>query len=148
MQDQDWNLSVLIATRKGDRSYERLSRDCGGIPTANRLQQIATRKLNEFPNPDTIEGLAAGLGATVTDITLACARSLGLNVRSGDPRALVIADAGTLPGEAQEVILALSRQMLRLAEMEADIDVTGKQVRGDLHLVSDDEEDSAVEEAY
>jgi hypothetical protein len=111
--EKDLNLSDLILTRKGSRSYERLSKDCGGLPTANRLQQIATKELNEFPNPDTIRGLSRGLGSTITDVTLAAARSLGLNVRTGDPDALVLANAGLLPVEAQEVILAVTRQMLK-----------------------------------
>jgi sirohydrochlorin ferrochelatase len=115
-QEQQFDLAALLRARKGDRSYERLSRDCGGFPTANRLQQIATKQLNEFPNPDTIRGLAMGLGTTVTEVTLASARSLGLNVRAADADAMVIAGAGKLPPDAQEAILAVARQMERLTK--------------------------------
>lgn len=130
MEQQQWDLAMLVKMRKGDRSYERLSRDCGGFPTANRLQQIATAPMNTFPNPETITGLSQGLGATITDVTLAAARSLGLNVRSGEPDALVIAGAGALPAEAQEILLAMARQMMKLVEAERP---------GKLHLVADDE---------
>jgi hypothetical protein len=111
--EPDSTLATLILSRKGSRSYERLSRDCGGFPTANRLQQIATKDLSEFPTPDTIRGISRGLGSTVTEVTLAAARSLGLNVHAGDPDALVLAGAGALPADAQEVIFAIARQLLK-----------------------------------
>ena len=75
------DLRELIAGTKGERSYEALSRDCGGVPTSKRLHQLATTTLKNFPDPPTIEGLARGLGVTVTEIVLASARSLGLSVR-------------------------------------------------------------------
>ena len=36
------NLSELIAIHKSGRSYEELARDCGGVLSSQRLQQIAT----------------------------------------------------------------------------------------------------------
>lgn len=114
MNNADWTLARLIAARKGDRSFKRLSTDCGGTPTANRLQQMSTKEISAFPDPDTIRGIAMGLGTTITEVTLAAARSLGLNVASGEPDALIVAGAGTLPAEAQEAILGVSREMQRL----------------------------------
>ena len=76
------DLRDLIAGTKGERSYETLSRDCGGTPTAKRLHQLATAEPKNFPDPPTIQGLARGLGVTVTEVVLASARSLGLAVRS------------------------------------------------------------------
>lgn len=114
MNNQDWTLARLIAQRKGDRSFKRLSSDCGGTPTANRLQQIATKDISAFPDPETIRGIAMGLGTTITEVTLASARSLGLAVASGEPDALIVAGAGTLPAEAQEAIMDVSREMQRL----------------------------------
>lgn len=110
-----YDLSTLLLERKAERSFERLSKDCGGYPTANRLQQIATGQLNEFPNPDTIKGIARGTGLTVTEVVLASARSLGLPVRDADLSALVIAGAGDLPAGAKETIYSVARQMMRLA---------------------------------
>lgn len=111
--EKEPNLAALINLRKGDRSYERLSRDCGGNPSRARLQQIATGELKEFPDPETIQCLSRGLGATVTDIILASARSLGLNVAIGDPEALVVAGAGALDPSAQDVILGVARELLK-----------------------------------
>jgi hypothetical protein len=111
--ETELNLSDLLLARKGSRSYERLSKDCGGFPTANRLQQIATKDISEFPTPDTIRGLSRGLGSTVTEVTLAAARSLGLSVHAGDPDALVLAGAGRLSADAQEVIFTIARQLLK-----------------------------------
>lgn len=114
LRNDDWTLARLIGQRKGDRSFKRLSLDCGGIPTANRLQQMATKDINAFPDPDTIRGMSLGLGTTITEVTLAIARSLGLNVASGEPDALTLAGAGALPVEAQEAIISVSREMQRL----------------------------------
>lgn len=113
-KNDNWTLARLIGQRKGDRSFKRLSTDCGGIPTANRLQQMATKDISAFPDPDTIRGISLGLGTTITEVTLASARSLGLNVASGEPDALTLAGAGALPVEAQEAILSVSREMQRL----------------------------------
>lgn len=111
--EKEPTLAALINLRKGDRSYEALSRDCHGNPSRARLQQMATQKLREFPDPETIQGLSRGLGATVTDIILASARSLGLSVAVGDPDALVVAGAGNLDAGAQDVILGLARELLK-----------------------------------
>lgn len=129
--ENEYDLASLILTRKGSRSYERLSKDCGGFPTANRLQQLATKGLNEFPTPDTIRGMSRGLGATITDITLACARSLDLNVRMGDPDALVLAGAGALPLEAQEVIQSVTRQMLKAYRAAIAAEAEAAEARGE-----------------
>lgn len=111
--EKEPTLAALINQRKGTRSYVRLSRDCGGNPSRARLQQMATQKLREFPDPETIQCLSRGLGATVTEIILASARSLGLSVAVGDPGALVVAGAGNLSPGAQDVILGLARELLK-----------------------------------
>lgn len=74
-------LAELIRRTKGDRSYDQLARDCGGAPSAQRLQQIATNKpLKAFPDAETILSLARGLGVPVRTVVLASADSLGLPV--------------------------------------------------------------------
>jgi hypothetical protein len=123
-------LAGLIADRKGTRSYDRLSRDCGGVPTSKRLHQLATVTPKNFPDPDTIRGLAAGLGVTVTDIVMASARSLGLSVYTGnDPSALSIGGAGELPDSAKETLTTVAREFIKLTSQyqtdgEADAQVT------------------------
>jgi len=109
------DLATLILDRKADRSFERLSKDCGGTPSKNRLQQMTVRVPDGFPTPKAIEGIARGTGATVTEVVMASARSLGLNVTPDDPSALVIARAGLLPLDAKETIFSVARQMMRLA---------------------------------
>ena len=71
-------LSELLNERKGDRSYEALERDCGGVPKAARLQQIATKPPKTFPDPDSIRGLARGLRVPERVVLAAAAESLGL----------------------------------------------------------------------
>lgn len=107
------DLASLIAHRKGTRSYERLASDCGGVVTAARLHQLAKGKITRFSDPDVINGLAQGLGTTVTEVVAAMSRSLGLDVRYGqDPQALVIGGAGSLPDRAQEVVTSVARELL------------------------------------
>ncbi|MGN7133418.1 hypothetical protein ACTHQY_09105 [Rhodococcoides corynebacterioides] len=108
-------LAALIAERKGDRSYDRLSSDCGGTPSAARLQQLTTAPLKNFPDPPSIKGMSAGLGTTVTDIVLACARSLGLEVYDGtDPSALLLSGAAELPSSSRNLLIDLAGEFLRL----------------------------------
>lgn len=108
------DLAALITKRKGDRSFRQLAVDCGGRISANRIQQIATQELRSFPDPDTIRALARGLSTTVTEVTLAAARSLGLRVATHDPEALIVADAGNLPQPAQDLILSMSRKLMEM----------------------------------
>jgi hypothetical protein len=106
-------LGSLILDLKGDRSFERLSRDCGGIPKANRLNTLAGgQKINNFPDPPTIRGLSRGLNVSVTRIVLAAARSLDLNVSDSDPDELVLQGAGALPTESKQLLISMSHQLL------------------------------------
>ncbi|MHA7144221.1 hypothetical protein ACX80U_05835 [Arthrobacter sp. TmT3-37] len=105
-------LRNLILDRKGSRSYERLARDCGGVPKANRLHAMVANGLNNFPDPATIRGLSRGLNVSITTIVLACARSVGLPVsESGDSDELVLQGAGALPADSKELLVNMSRQL-------------------------------------
>lgn len=80
------NLSDLIATHRGDRSYAALARDCGGAPASERLRQLVTAPIRNFPDPPTIKGLATGLRLPESEVVLAAAESLGLEVRRSRSR--------------------------------------------------------------
>lgn len=110
-------LRSLIRNLRGDRNNLELSRDCGGIPTQSRLQQISTAPIKLFPDPDTIKGLARGLNVTVGEIVSVCARDLGLNMGSSDESALVLAGARELPESAQSVLIAVSREFQHLNDL-------------------------------
>lgn len=112
------DLAGLIADAKGDRSYDAISRACGGKPTPERLHQLATQPIKNFPGPDTIAALARGLGRTVTDVVAAASRSVGLEVQMGsDPLSLTIPTAGSLPSPAQDALREVARQMLSLHQV-------------------------------
>ena len=120
MSDEQ-TLAGLIADRKGTRSYDKLSKDCGGTPTSKRLHQLANVAPKNFPDPDTIRGLAIGLGVTVTDIVMASARSLELPVYTGnDPNALSIGGAGALPESAKETLTTVAREFIKLTSQLSD----------------------------
>lgn len=109
-------LAELIITQKGDRTYRKLSKDCGGMPTDSRLNSLVNVGIKNFPDIDTIQRLAIGLRVNVTDVLLACARSLGLNVGAGDPGSLSIPGAGYLPDSAKELLADTASEMLKLQQ--------------------------------
>lgn len=139
------DLAALIAAHQGDRSYDRLSRDCGGIPTGQRLHQLATSQIKDYPAAPTIRGLARGLSVSQTTVVLACARSLGLEVRSGEDQGV---DLEGLTSRQADAIRGVVRAMLEPeredarerptitpatpeVEVVADLDASGQgRVRG------------------
>jgi hypothetical protein len=110
-------LRALVASRRGDRNNAELSRDCGGIPTQSRLQQLANNTIKVFPDPDTIRGLARGLNVTVEQVISACAADLSLPMGTPDDSALVLGGARYLPETSQQILVNLSREMQRLADV-------------------------------
>ena len=111
-------LQQLIKDRKGDRSYQRVSKDSGGKPTFQTLASLAEKPMKSFPSKETIEGLERGLGVPAREIILAAARSLNINV-SGDAD-LVIAGAGRLPVASQALLYSMAHEMLNLQEGKYD----------------------------
>jgi len=133
------DLAGLIAAAKGDRSYDQISRAAGGKPTPERLHQLATQPIKNFPGPDTIAALARGLGRTVTDVVAAASRSLGLDVQIGsDPLSLTIPTAGQLPSPAQDALREVARQMLALHA----VGLTAEESDGDGNAAPKSEEPS------
>lgn len=113
------DLRRLILDAKGTRSFESMSKDCGGNPTGKRLQQMTASDLKAFPDPSSIKGMARGFGVSQQDVLLACARSLGLNVSGGVARgALVLSDIDELDESARQALVDTARQMVRLARRD------------------------------
>lgn len=104
-------IARLLIERKGERSYARLAEDCGGVPAGRRLQQMATRPLRNFPDPDTIRAIARGLQVSVTDVVLASARSLGLDVGAGTA-GLFVPDGEKLTAQGQDAVLRVAATLL------------------------------------
>lgn len=78
-------LGELIAATKGSRSYHDLERDCAGTLKAARWQQIATRPLRAFPDPDSLAAIARSLRVPHRTVILAAATSLGLHTNQDGP---------------------------------------------------------------
>lgn len=104
-------LQKLIAEKRGDRTLARLSRDCGGVPTERALSRLTLHPFTRLPDKATIEGLARGLGVSVSQVILACAASMGFRVHQEDRTDLVLPGAGNLPPQAQEALLNMSREL-------------------------------------
>lgn len=112
------NLSELITTHKGDRSYEKLEADCGGTPSAQRLQQLATKPQKNFPDPPTIEALSIGLRVPAIAVVMAAAESLGLDVKRAMPALLDRLPAGieNLSEHQMRVVADLTRTFIQVNE--------------------------------
>lgn len=119
------NLKELILAAKGANSYEQLSKLCGGKPTAGRLQQLATKSLQNFPDPDSIHSMARGFGVSEKSIVLAAAVSLGLDVETGQSRleTLLPPSAASLTDEQIQLVIGMIRSYALLPR-EADATVT------------------------
>ncbi|HJP80577.1 MAG TPA: hypothetical protein VJ914_40270 [Pseudonocardiaceae bacterium] len=135
------NLQELISLRKGDRSYEQLSRACGGNPGAPRLHQLATNEIKGFPDPPTIRGLAKGLGVTEMTVVLATAESLGLDIQmpGGDGwAALLPAGTDRLPSHFRDAVLAVVHSAIQVVEeaKPAERDVEGTSSSGDASVTA------------
>lgn len=114
------NLSELIDTHRGGRSYAELERDCGGSPSKGRLQQMVRQPIKNFPDPPTVRALARGLKVSQAAVVLAAAESLGLDVRTSRPRVveLMPADADHLSERQAAAIAHLVATMVEPAEDE------------------------------
>lgn len=108
------NLSELIDTHRGGRSYAELARDCGGRPTDKRLQQLVRQDIKNFPDPPTVQALARGLRVSESAVVLAAAESLGLDVRMAAPRLFQLLPAGSdeLTEEQAAAVAQLVRAIL------------------------------------
>lgn len=106
-------LALLIQAAKGDRSFRELKDRAGSLghdSTLSSWQQWAKvnfeRKL--LPDPATVQAFAAGLGVSETDVLLAAARQVGLDVGEGNASDLVLPGAGQLPPEDRNVLATLA----------------------------------------
>ncbi|MFC7860729.1 hypothetical protein ACFQ9D_12165 [Arthrobacter koreensis] len=105
-------LEALLLNRKGDRTWDEVARDCGNVITGKRLQQMGGSKpIKNFPDPPTVKGLARGLNSTVTEILVACARSLGLRAEDPVAGALVLHGAASLPESSKDLLRSMSSEL-------------------------------------
>jgi hypothetical protein len=107
----------LILNNKGDRSYERLSRDSGGHMSPKALHKAATGVAKAFGDAVSILGLSQALNIPVSDIIRAYAVSMGLPVIADDCGVLRINGAGTLPKSSQDLLIGLARELRNAYEM-------------------------------
>ena len=107
------DLAQILADAKACNrySYESFSFACGGTPSGKRLFQLINEPLKNFPDPDTIRGLAIGTRLTSQQIVLATARSLGLAPASHDRVAYVAPGLDRLPKSIREAFLNLGREL-------------------------------------
>ena len=91
-----------------------LSNDCGGVPSDKRIHQIINATMKNFPDPETIRGLAKGLRTSESTIIRAASRSLSLEVDDDTGSNLILDGAGNLPLSSQNALRAISAELLNL----------------------------------
>jgi hypothetical protein len=115
-------LAALIKDRKGRRSFDRLSADCGGYPNGRRIQQMATatRKMKAFPDPETMVNLARGLNCTPMDVLIAAANSLHFPTRDTAGPGLTIPGGESLPPIARDALQYVGRAMVAMTNPDVE----------------------------
>lgn len=98
---------------KGDRSFRELMEKAAGFGYVSKLstwQQWGDPKFQRklLPDPETIRAFARGLGVSETEVLMAAARQVGLDVGEGNTTDLVLAGAGGLPPEDRNVLASLA----------------------------------------
>lgn len=117
----------LIASLKGGRSYARLAEDCGGHPTGARIQQMAVGNLTVFPSPESIRGLAQGLGVGTGAVVQACAVTLGLAGEQGQGDPVMLPDiAETLTADQRRLVVSLVRELAKVPRGAPGHGATGR----------------------
>lgn len=101
-------LIELVQAHAKATSVAEIARRSGGRMTPGRIYSMLNRgEVKQFPNADTIEGLAAGMGVPVAEVVLAAARSLGIpahTLTSDRPDDLILFGAARLSDESQALI--------------------------------------------
>lgn len=121
------NLSELIDTHRGARTYAELSRDCGGRPSDKRLQQMVRKPMHAFPDPDTITRLAHGLRVRPTVVVMATAESLGIEVGTSTPRLVEL-----LPARAKNLTEVQAAAIAHLVDVMAPDEPVERDVDAEL----------------
>lgn len=108
------SLQDLINIRRGTRTYEQLANDCGGHPSAGRLQQLATKAQQSFPNPETLRGLSLGLRVNPIIILSAFAATFGLDSNDSMPPivSMLPPGANALDDSQVNTVLTVVQQMI------------------------------------
>lgn len=106
-------LAGLMLAAKGERSFRELMEKAAGLGHESKLstwQQWGDPKYQRklLPDPETIRAFARGMGVPETEVLLAAARQVGLDVGEGNTTDLVLAGAGGLPPEDRNVLASLA----------------------------------------
>ena len=106
-------LAGLMLEVKGERSFRELMEKAAGMGYESKLstwQQWGdpryTRKL--LPDPATIKAFSRGLNIPETEVLMAAARQVGLDVGEGNLVDLVLPGAGGLPPEDRNILASLA----------------------------------------
>lgn len=106
-------LAGLMLEVKGERSFRELMEKAAGLGYPSKLstwQQWGDPKFQRklLPDPETIRAFARGLGVSETEVLMAAARQVGMDVGEGNASDLVLPGAGGLAPEDRNVLASLA----------------------------------------
>jgi len=106
-------LALLIQQAKGTRSYREMKDKAAAVGLTSTLSSWQQWAMPDFerkllPDPVTVRAFAAGLGVSETEVLMAAARQVGLDVGEGNASDLVLPGAGVLPPEDRNVLATLA----------------------------------------
>lgn len=113
---EEVDLAQLIQGLKGDRSFQELcdrAAQFGHHASITSWQNWAnpTYKRKDLPSTEAIRSFAAGLGVSETDVLLAAARTVGLNVIDL-PSDLVIPGGGDLKPADRKLLTDMAAALM------------------------------------
>ena len=106
-------LPELIQRHRGGRSFRELRERAAGFgytSTQSSWQQWARKDIPRYdlPSTETLKAFAAGLGVSETEVLMAAARTVGIDVGPENETDLVIPRAGFLSPADKNVLFSLA----------------------------------------
>lgn len=109
-------LEELILLAKGSQSYRDLAKRCDDRPSHQRLQQMATKGIQEFPDVEAINGMSKGFSVHPRVVINAAAESLGFEPTRGTALVdMLPARADELSAEEVSIVVQLVRHFIDAA---------------------------------
>lgn len=125
----DLTLPELIRSLKGDRTYKDLEAASDGIIKAQRWNQFANgERLNEYPEPRTLQAIADALPCQLDVVVFACSRSVGLDVHNRKSRFvdMLPPSVDELSERSKSALLNMARTLSEAEQNSPDTKKRGK----------------------
>jgi transcriptional regulator with XRE-family HTH domain len=128
---------MIAAVKAGGRSLSRIAED-GGLAQSN-VSKFANGRNTDFPEPDTVTGLAIGMGVTTREVIIGAAQGLGFDMRDSGSQVsqfgrMLPPEVDQLSEQSKQAVLTMINALLASMREEPrntpdDIAATARGVR-------------------